>query len=104
MANEQVGKNFGELLVKLAESGDLPDLDMEPDEAVGKWVGGRAVRLLRGSKQVAMALIGTERIILTGDEVAEKLAAKIGVGFIHARDLAKQAVAGCRPEDLAKKE
>jgi CheY-like chemotaxis protein len=49
-----------------------------------------------------MALVGPERIILVGDEVAEKLATKIGVGFIHARDLAKQAVAGCRPEDLAK--
>ena len=97
LGKAETDKHYGELLMKLSESGDLPGLDMEPDEATGQFVGGMAVRLSRGSKQVAMALIGTERVILAGDEVAEKLAAKIGVGFIHARDLAKRVVAGIPP-------
>ena len=102
MANEQIDRNFRELQMKLAESGDLAGLEMEPDEATGKFVGGMAVRLRHGSKQIAMALIGTGRVILAGDEVAEKLAARIGLGFIHARDLAKRVVAGIPPDDLAK--
>jgi len=83
-----------ELRAKLAESGDLPAFDFELNESTGRWIGGKAVRIICESKQVAMALIGTERVILVGDEVAEKLAGKIGVGFIHARELAKQAVEG----------
>jgi len=83
-----------ELRAKLAESYDFPGLDFEPDEAIGRCVGGKAFRLRCGSTQVAVALIGTERVILVGDHAAEKLAGRIGVGFIHARELAERVVNG----------
>ncbi len=79
------------LLTKLKQSGDLAGLKIEPDEQTSELTGGVAIRLMRGSEQIAMALIAPARAIspsdevLVGDEEARHLASRVGAEFITAQ-------------------
>ena len=98
-----IDKNYGGLLMKLTESGELPGLDMGPDEAIGKCVGGKAIRLRRGSNQVAVALIGTKRIILMGDKVLPRdLLPRLELDSFISETLRKELCQSYSPEDLEK--
>jgi hypothetical protein len=108
MEDARARRNFEALLEKLRESGDLPGLELEPDEPTENLVGGKAVRLMRGSEQLAMALIGPARaispsdeVVLVGDEAAKDLASRLGVEFISAEGfaglLARLVVTGLSP-------
>src|SRR5690348_10612389 len=95
MEDERIKKNFELLLGKLREPGDLPGLELEPDPPTEKIVRGKAVRLMRRSEQLAMALIGPARaispsdeVMLVGDEAAKGLASRLGLEFISAKGLA----------------
>lgn len=78
------------LLTKLKQSGDLSGLKIEPDEQTSKLTGGMAIRLMRGSEQLAIALIAPARAIsssnevLVGGEAAKDLASRVGAEFISA--------------------
>ncbi len=50
-----------------------------------------------------MALIGPSRVVLMGDESAEGFAKRLGLGFIHARDLARQVATGPVPSSAKTK-
>ena len=78
------------LLAKLKQSGDLAGLKIEPDEQTSELTGGVAIRLMRGSEQIAMALIAPARTlspsdeVLVGGEAAKDLASRVGAEFITA--------------------
>lgn len=78
------------LLTKVKQSGDLAGLKVEPDEQTSKLTGGMAIRLMRGSEQLAVALIAPARAIssnnevLVGGDAAKDLASRVGVEFISA--------------------
>lgn len=91
MEEKRIKMNFEALLAKLRNSGDLRGIELKPDEPTEKLVGGKVVRLMRGSEQLAMALIGTSRaispndkVVLVGDEAAKDLASRVGAEFITA--------------------